>query len=209
VSATHSGAEGSHVAVPASTPAASSAPAARSGPPLPSAPVGTALRISHAERDPVVDRLKEAFAQGRLDKTELDCRLDLALSARTHADLAGLLDDLPGGHSPAAVTPEMPVAVRPDGQARMWAAVGHLTGIATSFVGPMALYVLADRRKEHVRRHLAEAANFQLTLLLVTIVTFGLGGIVYAVAWVVALVAAIQAITGERFRYPLTLRLLR
>jgi uncharacterized Tic20 family protein len=60
-----------------------------------------------------------------------------------------------------------------------------------------------------VRRHAVEALNFQLTLLLVTIVTFGVGGLLYAVAWIVASIAALSAVAQGRFRYPATLRLIK
>lgn len=167
------------------------------------------LRISHADREPVVEQIKDAYAQGRLDKAEFDQRLNEALSARTRAELGVALRDLPGDMPPPTpMRSPMPTAV-PAINERVWGALGHLAGIVTSFLGPLVLYVLTDRRLAHAREQLAEAVNFQLTLLLVTIVTFGVGGIVYAVAWVVSIVAAAQALSGDRYRYPLTLRLLR
>jgi uncharacterized Tic20 family protein len=199
------------------------------------------LRASHADRDPVVERVKEAYAQGRLDKAEFDERLDAAMSARTHAELASVVRDLPPpapAHGPAAQAGSSPygaaapsynaypvgagrhlahrqdwspwahVAGPPDAANRIMGAAGHTLGILTSFIGPLVLYLLADRRQEYARRHLAEAFNFQLTLLLVTIVTLGFGGILYAIAWVVSIVAGTQALAGGRFTYPLTLRLL-
>ena len=60
-----------------------------------------------------------------------------------------------------------------------------------------------------MRQHIVAALNFQLTLLIVTIVTFGLGALAYAVAWIVAGVAALLALAGTPFRYPFTLRLVR
>jgi uncharacterized Tic20 family protein len=198
----------------------------------------TDLRASHTDRDTVLERIKDAYARGRLDKTEFDHRMDQVLSARTHADLAGLLRDLPSdppgggplvgpgdtarnapGGAPGAARSGRGADVLPAGAAfppgipdasdRLWGALGHVAGIVSSFVGPLVLYVLVDRRHHHARRHLAEAVNFQVTLLVVTIVTFGLGAIVYAVAWVVAIVAAATALAGDRFRCPYTLRLLR
>ncbi|MFF4734829.1 DUF1707 domain-containing protein [Streptomyces sp. NPDC001262] len=57
-------------------------------------------RASHADRDAVVARLQQAAADGRLDFTELDARLELALKAKTHADLARLTADLWGPGEP-------------------------------------------------------------------------------------------------------------
>jgi hypothetical protein len=54
-----------------------------------------AVRASDRERDAVVQRVQQAFAEGRLDDSEFDERMRAALTARTHADLDMLLADLP------------------------------------------------------------------------------------------------------------------
>ncbi len=53
------------------------------------------LRASHADREQVVDVLKTAFVQGRLDLDEFDLRVGQALTSRTYADLAALTADIP------------------------------------------------------------------------------------------------------------------
>ncbi|MGW3030831.1 DUF1707 SHOCT-like domain-containing protein [Streptomyces sp. NPDC001178] len=53
------------------------------------------LRASHQDRDRVVDVLRVAAGDGRLDAEELDMRLESALSARTFGELAELTADLP------------------------------------------------------------------------------------------------------------------
>ncbi|WJV50963.1 DUF1707 SHOCT-like domain-containing protein [Streptomyces flavofungini] len=58
------------------------------------------LRASHEDRDRVVDALRVAAGDGRLDAEELDMRLERALSAKTLGELADLTTDLPG--APAA-----------------------------------------------------------------------------------------------------------
>ncbi|MCC2278330.1 DUF1707 domain-containing protein [Streptomyces morookaense] len=59
-------------------------------------------RASHADREAVVARLQQAAADGRVDFAELDARLELALSAKTRAELARLTADLwlPGEPDP-------------------------------------------------------------------------------------------------------------
>jgi Domain of unknown function (DUF1707) len=52
------------------------------------------LRASHVDRDRVVDALRVAAGDGRLDAEELDTRLERALTARTLGELAGLTADL-------------------------------------------------------------------------------------------------------------------
>src|SRR5215467_12052969 len=53
------------------------------------------LPASHANREQVVDVLKTAFAQGRLDRDEFDLRVGQTLVSRTWADLAALTADIP------------------------------------------------------------------------------------------------------------------
>ena len=53
------------------------------------------LRTSRADRERVIDLLKAAFVQGRLDRDELDERVGQALMSRTHAELAAVTADIP------------------------------------------------------------------------------------------------------------------
>jgi hypothetical protein len=62
------------------------------------------VRASDQEREAVLERVQQAFAEGRLDDAEFDERMRSALSARTHADLDALLGDLPSA-GPAVVKP--------------------------------------------------------------------------------------------------------
>jgi Domain of unknown function (DUF1707) len=55
------------------------------------------MRASHADREQVVDILKDAYVQDRLTKDEFDSRVGDALASRTHAELAALTADLPVG----------------------------------------------------------------------------------------------------------------
>jgi len=59
------------------------------------------LRASHADREHVIDTLKTAFADGRLDKDELDDRVGQALAARTYAELATVTAGIPAGPAQA------------------------------------------------------------------------------------------------------------
>lgn len=56
-----------------------------------------ALRASDRDRDEMLVRLHEAFAEGRLTEAELDERIDLTLAARTHPELGAVAADLPTG----------------------------------------------------------------------------------------------------------------
>lgn len=61
------------------------------------------LRLSDADRQQALDVLGEHFAQGRLDRDELDERSDAVWSAKTYGDLSPVFADLPGR---AAGTPQ-------------------------------------------------------------------------------------------------------
>lgn len=163
------------------------------------------LRVSDAEREPVIQRLQDAYAEGRLDEDEFDMRVQLAMTAKTRNDLGAVTRDLvPVPRQPAGWEGEPPT-----GEDRMLAAAAHAVAVPTLFVGPLFLMLLSGKRSEYVRRQAAEAVNFQVTLLLLTIVTLGIGGVVYAVAWVLSAIAAVFALTGGTFRYPWILRLVK
>jgi hypothetical protein len=68
-------------------------------------PSSPALRASDADRDRVIELLRAAVADGRLDQAEFNERLDAALSARTIDALAPLTADLiPAPGSDGALT---------------------------------------------------------------------------------------------------------
>ena len=55
------------------------------------------LRASRADRERVIDLLKAAFVQGRLDRDEFDARIGQALTSRTYGELAAVTADIPAG----------------------------------------------------------------------------------------------------------------
>jgi len=80
-------------------------------------PSSPALRASDADRDRVIELLRAALADGRLDPVEFDERLDAALAARTIDALTPLTTDLiavPGSDGaltlPSVGTPAEPPA---------------------------------------------------------------------------------------------------
>jgi hypothetical protein len=53
------------------------------------------IRASDADRERIAARLREHYAEGRLNQEELDERIAAALSARTYGDLRRVMADLP------------------------------------------------------------------------------------------------------------------
>jgi len=68
---------------------------------------GGQLRVGHADRELVIEALKDAFVQGRLTRDELGARAGRALAARTGDELAALTADIPAAAGP--VRPLAPV----------------------------------------------------------------------------------------------------
>ena len=94
------------------------------------------LRASHADREHVIDTLKAAFADGRLDKDDLEDRVGQALAARTYAELATVTADIPVG--PARAPRPRRAARRPvNKEAVKWGLV------AAGAMIPPAMFVTA------------------------------------------------------------------
>ena len=64
-----------------------------------------AIRASDQDRDAVVQRLQQAFAERRLDDDEFDDRMRAALTARTSADPDRLTGDLPAATPRSSAAP--------------------------------------------------------------------------------------------------------
>lgn len=81
------------------------------------------LRASDADRERVAEVLRDALAEGRLDMTEFEERLDATYSARTYGELEPITRDLPAGS--AGVAPKVSMTKDP-APAGSWA--GRITG---------------------------------------------------------------------------------
>ncbi|MFC4564094.1 DUF1707 and DUF4870 domain-containing protein [Nocardiopsis mangrovi] len=188
--------------------------------PRPSGPASPhpQLRLTHAERDAVADRLRDAYANGQLDEDELEERLGLALRAKVGSELTPLLLDLQPGPAAEPAPPAGGAAPAADGRLsgadRLMAFAGHASGYF-SFVGPLVMLLASRDSSRFVRRHAMEALNYQITFAVASVVLLGLYWlIVPAIAWVLMLlgwcfmpmVAGLMALLGGGWRYPFTWR---
>lgn len=115
---------------------------------------------------------------------------------------------------------------------RNWAVFAHLSaliplvvGVPLTFLGPLVLWLIVRERGAFAADQAVEALNFNISWLLwtlavvvagvaVAVPTVGLALIPVALvvagmalAWLIlVIVAAVQASSGQRYRYPLTLR---
>ena len=60
------------------------------------------IRASDADRERLVEVLKNGFAEGRLTQDEYSLRMERAYTARTYGELGALVSDLPAGVPPSA-----------------------------------------------------------------------------------------------------------
>jgi hypothetical protein len=74
------------------------------------------LRVSYDDRDRVAEQLRVAAGDGRLTTEELDERLEIALTARTYAELARVTKDLPSAAGTVLGAPAPKDVVRIDCQ---------------------------------------------------------------------------------------------
>ena len=74
------------------------------------------LRVSYDDRDRVAEQLRVAAGDGRLTAEELDERLEIALTARTYAELARVTRDLPSAAGAVLDAPAPKDMVRIDCQ---------------------------------------------------------------------------------------------
>ena len=63
--------------------------------PEPRAQEAAGLQASRSDRERVIDLLKAAFVQGRLDRDEFGTRIGQALASRTCGELAAVTADIP------------------------------------------------------------------------------------------------------------------
>jgi uncharacterized protein len=116
--------------------------------------------------------------------------------------------------------------VAPTNEERTWAMLCHISGFAgylgvvpfASVIGPLIVWLLKRDMSGFVDEHGKESLNFQITMSIAYAITIVLcfvliGFLILPLLglWLVVLmiIAAIKASNGERFRYPLTLRLVR
>jgi len=98
--------------------------------------------------------------------------------------------------------PQTPSGIETNSDAKMWAMICHLSGLAgylipipfIAIIAPLVVWQMKKQEFEFVDDQGKEAVNFHITMLF---------------SVVMAIVAAIKANSGERYRYPLTLRLIK
>lgn len=100
------------------------------------------------------------------------------------------------------------------------AMIGHLSGIVVGFIGPLVIWLINKDKtdKDWLNGQAKEALNFQITVFIAYIVgmilTMVLIGILVVFGVMIAnlvlcIMAGMKANSGEDYRYPFALRLIK
>jgi uncharacterized Tic20 family protein len=94
----------------------------------------------------------------------------------------------------------------------------HVSAIVTLFFGPLVIWILKRKDSEFVDFHGKQALDFELTVLIflgiATVLKFlFIGYVLIPIVWIMAIVlnilAAVAASEGKRYKYPIALRLIK
>ena len=111
----------------------------------------------------------------------------------------------PQGYGPPAQTPVTA------SEARMWAMIANLGGFLFYFIAPLVIYLIFKDRDPFIRRHAAQALNFQIIAaigyvisgVLIFILIGFFTGLAIFICWIVfPIMGAIAANKGEPYDYP-------
>ena len=103
--------------------------------------------------------------------------------------------------------------MRPDDE-KLWATLIHVGGIFFGFIPSLIGYLVMKDRGQFIKGHAATALNFQLTMIIASVVggilTIVLIGFLVIIAvsiliLIFSIMAALAANRGEMYRYPLSI----
>lgn len=103
--------------------------------------------------------------------------------------------------------------------AKLFAMLAHLSGILLGVFGPLIFWLVKKDKEPFVDDQGKEALNFQITVVIAYLICglllringifFLLGSLVWLAEMIFAVIAALAANKGRRYRYPYALRLIR
>ncbi|MBX3254755.1 MAG: DUF4870 domain-containing protein [Chitinophagaceae bacterium] len=111
-------------------------------------------------------------------------------------------------------TEEQPI-VPPTSDEKTMAILSHILTLIGGFIPPLIIYLIKKDESKFISDHAKESLNFQITLLIayivlaITIIGIILIWVVWILAVVFAIIATIRASEGKKYRYPLTIRLIK
>lgn len=116
------------------------------------------------------------------------------------------------------MTSESSEPLLPDSDAKGWAVAAHLLPLVGIYIfGALIIWLIKRDEDAFVEEHAREALNFQISMTIYFIVSMVLILVLIGILMVFALavfslvmsiIAGIKAANGERYRYPLTIRMI-
>lgn len=121
-----------------------------------------------------------------------------------------------GGSAVPPPPPALPPQPLSPSDERLWAMLAHLGGIVLGFLSGLIVMLVFGKRSAFTDDQAKEALNFQITLLIGYLISFVLVFVIVGIFLLFALsilniafciLAGVAANNGERYRYPVCLRL--
>jgi uncharacterized Tic20 family protein len=121
-------------------------------------------------------------------------------------------------------TPPPPSSSSPSAEEKQWALFAHLSALIGfiipfgSIIGPLIIWQIKKNEMPFVDDQGKEALNFQITMAIAVLVCIVLMVVLigFLLIWIVGLldlifiiIAALAANSGQAYRYPITLRLVK
>ncbi len=111
------------------------------------------------------------------------------------------------------------VAAPPTGNDKIWAMLSHLSALfGLGLLLPLVVYLAMRNESAYVGDNAKEALNFHISVLIYVLCCIPLALVLIGIPLLIiiglgcvilSIVAAVKASSGERYRYPLTLRLVK
>lgn len=119
---------------------------------------------------------------------------------------------------PPPVQPGAPVQPLSPADEKLWATLTHVGGIFFGFLPSLIVYLVLKDRGPFIAAHSKSALNFQLTMLIASVVAgiltiiiigFILLPVIGIVVIVFSIIAAMKANAGEYYTYPLSIKFIK
>ena len=119
---------------------------------------------------------------------------------------------------PPPVQPGAPVQPLSPADEKLWATLTHVGGIFFGFLPSLIVYLVLKDRGPFIAAHAKSALNFQLTMLIASVVAgiltiiiigFILLPVIGIVVIVFSIIAAMKANAGEYYTYPLSIKFIK
>ena len=109
-------------------------------------------------------------------------------------------------------------AVTPTSDEKTLAILAHILTIVSSFIAPLVIYLLKKDESAFVSEHAKESLNFQITMIILFIISLILMLLLigFLLIWllsianlVLVIIATIKASENKMYRYPINFRLIK